>query len=285
MQKKRMLWVRFTQRLARLSAGALLAGIIAVSSLTLTGYTEPAQAAPPVLKAASPSVTVPAKPQPTTAPSPEVQGPSYDYTKPVPESEQVEDDWFSDAAFIGDSRTEGLVLYAKVKAGGSFAYRGLNVQTARTGRVIKMKDGTKKTAVDALKGGTYSKVYLSLGINELGWYNDERYYKNYAELIDQVRAAQPDAQIYLETLIPVTADKSASSYINNPQILAYNKLIQKLAEEKEVYLLDVWSAFADSSGALPDKGSVDGVHLTKDYYAKWRDYLKTHTVGGGSSDA
>ena len=195
----------------------------------------------------------------------------------MPESEAVEDAWFADAAFIGDSRTEGLVLYTTLKPGGTFAYRGLNVQSARTDRVIKV-DGGKYTAVEALKRGAFAKVYLSLGVNELGWYNNERYYQNYADLIDLVRAAQPEAEIYLQTLIPVTAEKSASSYINNPTILVYNDLIKTLAEEKQVFLVDVWSAFADGDGALPAAGSVDGVHLTKAYYAQWLDYLKTHTA-------
>lgn len=56
-----------------------------------------------------------------------------------------------------------------------------------------------------------------LGVNELGWYNDQRYYDNYADLIDLIREVQPEAQIYLQTLIPVTSKKSAGSYINNPR--------------------------------------------------------------------
>ena len=43
-------------------------------------------------------------------------------------------------------------------------------------------------------------------------------------------------------------------------------------------LVDVWSAFAGEDGALDAEGSVDGVHLTRPYYVKWLDYLKTHTA-------
>ena len=117
-----------------------------------------------------------------------------------------------------------------------------------------------------------------LGVNELGWYNDQRYYDNYSDLINLIREAQPQAQIYLQTLIPVTSKKSAGSYINNPQILVYNDIIAQLAEEKQVFLVDVWSAFAGADGALDEAGSVDGVHLTRSYYQRWLDYLKAHTV-------
>ena len=196
---------------------------------------------------------------------------------PLPVSPPADDSWFADAAFVGDSRTEGLLLYSGVKAGGGFAYRGLTVQSARTDRVIPYS-GQKMTAIEALAQGRYGKVYLMLGVNELGWYNDARYEKNYAQLIEQVRQVQPDAQIYLQTIIPVTAEKSASSYVNNSQVLVYNEMIAHLAQEKECYLVDVWSAFAGDDGALAPEGSVDGVHLTKQYYARWLDYLKTHTA-------
>lgn len=290
---------RLLQRLARVASALLLLTVVAMGILALSGRA-PAQASGPGQTAATPTpapaytqvpsaapsqrptptqrpVSTPA-PTPTPVPSaaPEEEA-AYDYAAPVPESDAVEDAWFADAAFIGDSRTEGLVLYTTLKPGGTFAYRGLNVQSARTDRVIKV-DGGKYTAVEALKRGAFAKVYLSLGVNELGWYNNERYYQNYADLIDLVRAAQPDAEIYLQTLIPVTAEKSAASYINNPTILVYNDLIKTLAEEKQAYLVDVWAAFADKDGALPAEGSVDGVHLTKAYYARWLDYLKTHTA-------
>lgn len=195
----------------------------------------------------------------------------------LPETQAVDGSWFADAAFLGDSRTEGLLLYSGVKAGGGFAHRGLTVQSARTDRVITVK-GQAMTAVEGLSQGRYGKVYLMLGINELGWYQNKRYEDNYAQLIDLVKQAQPGAQIYLQTLIPVTAEKSASSYVNNPQVLAYNEIIARLAQEKEVCLVDVWSAFAGEDGALDPEGSVDGVHLTKAYYIRWLDYLKTHTA-------
>lgn len=290
---------RLLQRLARAASACLLLAVVAMGILALSGRA-PAQAAGPDRAPAAPTPTpaytqIPAAapgqrpaptqrpvstPAPTAAPVPSAapeEESAYDYAAPVPESGAVDDAWFADAAFIGDSRTEGLVLYTTLKPGGAFAYRGLNVQSARTDRVIKV-DGARYTAVEALERGAFAKVYLSLGVNELGWYNNGRYSKNYADLIDLVRAAQPGAEIYLQTLIPVTAEKSAASYINNPTILVYNDIIRTLAEEKQVYLVDVWSAFADEDGALPAEGSVDGVHLTKAYYGRWLDYLKTHTA-------
>ena len=195
----------------------------------------------------------------------------------VEESAPVELSWFEDAAFVGDSRTEGLLLYTAVRPAGRLAYRGLNVQTAATKTFVK--DGDKRsTALEALQKGRFSKIYLMLGINELGWRSPEHFYTQYGLLIDQVRAAQPEAQIYLQTLIPVTAAKSAEGVYTNGKVQRYNEFIRTLAQEKEVYLLDVWSVFADEEGSLPAGQSSDGIHLYPDDYEVWLTYLRSHTI-------
>ncbi len=51
-----------------------------------------------------------------------------------------------------------------------------------------------------------------------------------------------------------------------------------MAEEKQVYYLNVAEAVADDNGYLPEEASTDGVHLNKEYCAKWLDYLKSHTA-------
>lgn len=202
----------------------------------------------------------------------------YNYAAPVPEREKVEDDWFSDAAFVGDSLTDGLLLYSGIRGPENLSYKGLTVQSVRTDKVIRL-DGTKYTPLEALSRKSYGKVYILLGINELGWYNDQRFYDCYAQLVDLVREAQPDAQIYLQTLLPVTAEKSQShEWLKNEKIAVYNDLIAQLAEEKEVYLVDSHAALADENGVLPAEESTDGVHLTKSGYERWADYLRTHTV-------
>ena len=205
-----------------------------------------------------------------------VQG--YDYTAPVPQGERVENDWFEDAAFLGDSLTDGLLLYSDIRGAANLSYKGLTVQSVRTDQVIRV-DGGKYTPLEALGRKTYGKVYILLGVNELGWYNDQRFYDCYAQLVDLVREAQPDAQIYLQTLLPVTAEKSEShEWLKNEKVAVYNALIAQLAQEKEVYLVDAHAALADADGVLPAEKSTDGVHLTRSGYEIWADYLRRHTV-------
>ncbi|MBR2717156.1 MAG: hypothetical protein IKD79_05405, partial [Oscillospiraceae bacterium] len=47
--------------------------------------------------------------------------PDYDWGVPVPESEEVDQEWFSDAVFIGNSLAQGLMLYGGLKTADMYA--------------------------------------------------------------------------------------------------------------------------------------------------------------------
>lgn len=186
-------------------------------------------------------------------------------------------DYFDDALFIGNSRTEGLMLYADLGEAQFLAHKGLMVDTVFTKKVIK-SGSEKVTVAEALKRGHYGKVYVMLGMNELGWAYDTIFIQKYGEVVDAIREAQPNAVIYLQSILPVTKKKSdGDSIYNNSKIESYNRLIQQLAKEKNVQYLNVAEAVMED-GVLPEKGSTDGVHLIPAYCKKWADYLKTHTV-------
>lgn len=246
---------------------------------------------PTPLPTPSPTLEPTEAPSATPTPEPDYEPGSYSetdiptwhqYNYALGESESVELSYFDDAAFVGDSLTDGLLIYSELNTtrAANLSHQGLNVLTAVTEPVLTRGE-EKVSVVDALKSGTYRKVYILLGVNELGWYNDQRFYDTYADLVDHVKENAPEATIYLQTLLPVTAAKSAShDYFNNEKILVYNDLIAKLAQEKGVYLLDTHVSVMDDSGVLPADGSSDGIHLTRSYYAKWLDYLRTHTAPG-----
>ena len=62
----------------------------------------------------------------------------YNYSLPVPQSEAVDETYFNDAIFIGNSRTEGFILYSGLANATSYTSRGLMVNTVFTDRVINM---------------------------------------------------------------------------------------------------------------------------------------------------
>ncbi|MCY1715284.1 GDSL-type esterase/lipase family protein [Caproiciproducens galactitolivorans] len=182
--------------------------------------------------------------------------------------------YFQDAVLIGDSRTEGLRNYDGLDGATYYAAKGLMVNTAFTKPVIEV-GGRRLTVVQALQKRKFGKVYIMFGVNELGWSSSETFIKAYAKLIDAVKKAQPKAEIFVQSIFPVSEKKSSSDKVyNNRNIASYNRQIQEMAKKKGVKYLAVNTAVSDSAGNLPADASVDGVHLNREYCAKWCGFLK-----------
>jgi hypothetical protein len=219
---------------------------------------------------------------PDSTPTPSQTPTPYDYTAPVPESSPVEDGWFSDAVFIGDSRTDGLRLYSGIRDVDFLCYKGLTVFELMDDKAVIDGDGGKLSVFQALERKQYAKVYLMLGVNELGYNNDQGFADAYGAAVDRVRQLQPDAQIYLQSIVPVNQETCQAtgqpSYITNEQIAVYNQMIETVAQERQVYYVNVSEALVDESGTLPADASADGIHFHREGYQSWYAYLKTHTV-------
>ena len=266
------------------AAAAVCLALIIIPSLG-SGPAQSAAAqspeAPRTLPSASPTPEATPTPTPTPEPTP-TPVPALDFTQPVPESEEVEMDYFSDALFIGDSRTDGLRLYSGIQGADFYCYKGLTIFEVDERKIVEL-NGNSYSVVEALeKGPQYAKIYISLGVNELGYYNDDAYHQAFSEFLDTVKTLQPDAIIYLENLVPVNPQKCAEYkqpyYVNNDRVAAYNAIYPQLATEHQVALLDVASALSDENGILPADATADGVHFTKAWYQKWLAYLMNHTV-------
>lgn len=195
----------------------------------------------------------------------------------VPLQEEIADTYFDDAVFIGDSRTEGFMIYENIDA-TFYTHKGLMVDTIFTNPVIT-EDGEKITIMDALTKDSFNKVYIMLGINETGWQSSSLFIKKYGEIIDSIKKINPNAIIYVESILPVSEEVSLNhDYIKKSKINEYNDLLKEMTKEKGVYYLDISSSVANEQGYLPDDAATDGIHLNKNYCDKWLQYLKTHYI-------
>ena len=202
-----------------------------------------------------------------------------------PTEQSVDSDaWFSDAVFIGDSRTEGLRLYSGITSDATFlSHTGLSIYKVERGDAVLRRGDRRVSVLDALAQGSYGKVYLSVGVNELGYFNPSGYAATYGRVIDAVRACQPGARVYVQLIIPVnTARCSASGtpyYITNEAVANYNAALAELCAEKDVTLLGIPQGLLDEAGELDPGLTTDGVHFKVEGYAMWLDYLLAHTEG------
>ncbi len=188
----------------------------------------------------------------------------------------VTDDYFADAAFVGNSLTEGLFFYTDIGdiADGYYS-TGLNVLNAQTDAFV---DGVY-TLNDVLLANSYRKVYVMMGIQVGGWPMIDPFIGAFAKLPRQLPHACPNAIIYVQSILPVSAARSAQGdSINNPNILSFNAEIQKMAERNGWTYLNVWDAIANEDGVLDADATPDGIHFGTVYMEDWLDYLRTHAV-------
>lgn len=193
------------------------------------------------------------------------------------EKDNVGKTYFDDALFIGDSRTVGISEYGNLDNATFFANTGMSVYNIYEKNVSVPKVGKIKLN-QLLTSKQFGKIYIMLGINELG-YNMRNTIKKYNELIEYIQNKQTNAIIYIEANLHVTAEKSKKdSIINNVNINKFNNEISKLADNKKIFYIDINKKFDDKNGNLPSNYSQDNVHIYAKYYKEWSDWLSKNAV-------
>lgn len=197
------------------------------------------------------------------------------------EWQTVENDYFDDALFIGDSRTVGLRDYGNLGEQVTFyASTGLTIFKLFTAEIVEVEGQRKKITVEeALQQKQFGKIYLMVGINELGTGDVERFERYYREAVAKIQELQPDALIYIQAILKVTQERSEKGdYITNEGIAARNEAISQLADNERIFFIDANELVCDESGGMNPEYTTDGVHLKVRFIPEWREYLKSHAI-------
>ena len=206
--------------------------------------------------------------------TPEVLDPLADY--PVPFT-TVDESYFTDALFIGDSRLQGFGFWSGIPA-TYYCATGFHVYKYETTNVVQTENG-KVPIFEAMPYDAFTKVYIKVGLNELGYGTEENFEKTYAELIAKIREYEPRAIIFVHAILPVTAEKSNTDKAhNNANIAARNAALEQFAKEQKAYFIDAGPALSDEEGNLRPEMTSDGIHLKPEYMKLWRDFLCEHGV-------
>ena len=195
----------------------------------------------------------------------------------MPEYQTVGYEYFDDALFIGDSRTVGLMEYGNLENATFFADSGMSVY-GLAWKKISVPGKGKVTFDEVLTEKQYGKIYLMLGMNELG-YRFDTTKERYQETLEKILAAQENAIIYLCANMHVTAEQSAKDEIyNNENVNLINELIAGLTDGEKIFYLDVNELFDDENGALSEEYTSDAFHVLGKYYEDWIDWLCTKAI-------
>ena len=194
---------------------------------------------------------------------------------------QVDLSYFSDAAFLGDSLTQGMQMYENGLPNAHFcAYKGVGPNAVVNGTTCKRSDGGTEVPMEVLTARQPPVLYILLGTNTLTTLGAaDRFLAYYGQMLDQLRQALPGCVIYVQSIPPVRPEAAAEKPgLASDIIRSVNEQLALLAADKGCVYLDLWETLADGEGNLKEVlAAPDGVHFSAgNGYGAWVTYLRNH---------
>ena len=206
---------------------------------------------------------------------------------------KVESEWFDDAVFVGDSVTLKLSYYAEngelgkadFLCAGSLGYNNALMDLDEEGNVHPTIGSVKYTVDEGIKELGKKKVFIMLGMNDIGLYGVDGALDGMYKLTERILEKTPDATLYIQSVTPMVEGNSIGS-LTNEAIKEFDEKLEAACKEKKFTYLDVSSAVSDENGNLiyeycgdpptDDNPDAMGLHFTDTGCSKWAEYLKTH---------
>ena len=210
-----------------------------------------------------------------TTDAPETDAPE---TLPPPDipTEPTDPGEFDNALFIGDSRTLGLLYYGNLGTADVFATKGMTIFRVFN-EIIDVKSAGETNLESLLASKKYDKIYIMLGLNEIGA-NIEGIKLKYSALVDRLLETQDSAKIYVCANLHITNSRSEWDEIyNNTRLNAINDYVSTLANGENVQFVDVNIMFDDKSGGFREDYAADDFHPEPECYRMWVRWLGSIT--------
>ena len=229
----------------------------------------PAPEATPIPAATpAPEATPEPVPEPTPEPVPE----------PTPEPVPLTEDYFNDAAFLGDS-ISGTLEYYSTNMGGLgkpvFLVLGdYSVKAAVDGTMLVRYQNTSMKPEDALAAAGAKKVFIMLGaMGDIAGGHIDETMANWDKLISNIRVKNPDIRIFIQSCTPLSA-RGETERLSNSLVNEYNERLKSFAEENDCCYVAIGEGFRDDQGALSDDYCRDSyAHLRIDAGKHWIELL------------
>ena len=182
----------------------------------------------------------------------------------VSEQTRADDAFFSDSAMLGASLVQGMSLYSGLKDVMDFyCDQGQGISGAEfwAGELCKSR---------------YDRVYIEYGADDLYMLPEDFA----AGIVERIRDAMPEAEIYVMAVTPVTKERSESGEFPMARIREFNDALYSMCEGKKCWFLNTCTPLCDETGYLvPDYAGWDGSpHLSDAGYAAWEETVRTYYV-------
>lgn len=194
----------------------------------------------------------------------------------------VDESYLEDALFLGDSRTALLYEYSDWTMADYFVQYGMTIWNVLDTKIKTCEEYEGITVREALEKKQYGKIYIMLGINELGNEDAQGFYDQYVSVLSVIHELQPEAVIFVQAILHVSDSIDAKQYyINNGEINVRNEALSHITEEPElgkICYLDCNYLYDGEDGKLVEDYTFDGIHVKPAYMEWWQEYLLQHGV-------
>lgn len=205
-------------------------------------------------------------------------------------SEEDIDAYFDNTVFIGDSVMVGFRNYAMRRANtylgriqflasGSFSVHNALWPVTNPKSVHPIYQGQKRAVWESVSMMQPKRVFMFFGLNDMNMGPIESTCECYNQVIANIKAGCPDAEIHLISMTYTLRGKGKGN-LTNPNIRVFNELLKQMARDNGWGFVDLATALADANGDLvPAYCSDNYVHQTNAAYDVWsvvlRDYARS----------
>lgn len=223
--------------------------------------------------------------------------PNTDKALGLPENGKVNDAYFDNCVFIGDSVSLKLTQYVRnmrkeypsllgtaplfLTAGSLGSGEALEPLSSKSLHPSYM--GKKMLLEDAVAASGARKVFIMLGMNDIAPYGIEGSANNMITLIERIMEESPGIQVFIQSATPRIQGEYQK--LNNNALFEYNLKLYEYSRQNEsrgVYFLDIAYIMRDQNGDLPTNYCSDvegmGMHFNNTACKLWIEYLYTHTL-------
>ena len=174
--------------------------------------------------------------------------------------------YFEDSVFMGDSLTEAIQHYDLLPASNVVAAVGRNTMTA-------VED------VALLKNLSPTRLFLWYGQNDLSNHNSGDAFKaNYEKLIQAILEVQPEVEIVLLSISPVTeAAIREQPELTFQRVAEFNNALSEHGADRGYIYLDITELIE------PEHYEPDGIHVKPRFYTVLFNHIKKEFIGRDES--
>ena len=200
-------------------------------------------------------------------------------------------EYFKDIIFLGDSVTTGFDLYRNhIKFNGESVAQETTVIAVKSYGIFNatrelsekslhpLLNGVQTLPEDIIAEKSGNKIFICLGLNDVGWQSYDTFFNNYAALINRIRAKSPQKTVVIMSVTPLT-EEGQKSNLTNEKIMEFNKLLIEFAAYNNIPFIDYAAALRDENNHLyPGLSSDNYCHIIVEAYNRLVEYLLYHSI-------